>query len=118
MKFTESHEWIRAEQDVGTVGITDAAQRELGDIVYIRLPILGKEVKAGEEIAILESTKAATDIYSPVSGVVVEVNEKLLEVVSTVNQSAEEEGWLFKIKMTKPQELERLLTREQYFNIF
>jgi glycine cleavage system H protein len=118
MKFTESHEWITLEEGVGTVGITNTAQRELGGIVYVKLPPLGKEVKAGEEIAILESTKAATDIYSPVSGVVIAINEEVQSATSIINSSAEEKGWLFKIKVAKPQELERLLTREQYTNLF
>ncbi|KAG6559041.1 Glycine cleavage system H protein [Candidatus Rhabdochlamydia oedothoracis] len=114
MKFTESHEWIRMEDEVGTVGITHFAQKEMGEIVYVELPSIGKLVKAGQEIAVLESTKAAADIYSPVSGEVLEINEKLQELSQGVNQAAETDGWLFKVKITDKKELERLLSEEQY----
>lgn len=114
MKFTESHEWIRVENDIGTVGITDVAQRELGEIVYVELPSVGRRVIAGQEIAVLESTKAAADIYSPVSGEIVEINQKLMDFVQNINKSAECEGWLFKIKLSHPKELDELLTREEY----
>ncbi|MDR2539875.1 MAG: glycine cleavage system protein GcvH [Chlamydiales bacterium] len=114
MKFTESHEWIRVEGEVGTVGITHFAQAEIGEIVYVELPSIGKLVKAGQEIAVLESTKAAADIYSPVSGKVLEVNEKLQEFSQEMNQAAETDGWLFKIKITDKEELEKLLSEEQY----
>src|SRR5579863_2931628 len=97
MKFTDSHEWIKVENGIGTVGITDQAQRELGEVVYVELPAVGKQVKAGQEVAVLESTKAAADIYSPVSGEVIEINQKLLDFVHYINQSAEQGGWLFKI---------------------
>jgi glycine cleavage system H protein len=117
MKFTDSHEWIRVENGVGTVGITDAAQRELGEVVYVELPSVGKHVKAGQEVAVLESTKAAADIYSPVSGEIIEINQKLLDFVHHINRSAEQEGWLFKIKLSQPAELDTLLTREQYLEI-
>jgi glycine cleavage system H protein len=117
MKFTESHEWILVENDIGTVGITDAAQKELGEVVYVELPSVGKSVKAGQEVAVLESTKAAADIYSPVSGEIVEINQKLFDFVHEINRSAENEGWLFKIKLSAPKELDELLTRQQYQNI-
>jgi glycine cleavage system H protein len=116
MKFTESHEWILVENGIGTVGITDAAQRELGEVVYVELPFVGKHVKAGQEIAVLESTKAAADIYSPVSGEIVEINQRLVDFVQDINRSAENEGWLFKIKLTHPKELDELLTRQQYLD--
>ncbi len=117
MKFTESHEWIKVENGIGTVGITDVAQDELGEIVYVELPAVGKNVKAGQEIAVLESTKAAADIYSPVSGEIIEINQKLVDFVQDINRSAEQEGWLFKIKLTDPNELDNLLTRQQYLDI-
>lgn len=117
MKFTDSHEWIKCEGGVGTVGITDTAQRELGEVVYVELPSVGKCVKAGQEVAVLESTKAAADIYSPVSGEIVEINQKLFDFVHHINQSAEQEGWLFKIKLTHPKELDTLLNKEQYLEI-
>src|SRR5688500_16653619 len=106
MKFTESHEWIEVHSNVGVVGITDYAQKELDDIVYIELPKVGKHVKAGEEAAVLESTKAAADVYSPVSGTIIEVNQSLVTASELVNRSPEKEGWLFKIKLSDPQELD------------
>lgn len=117
MRFTESHEWIRVENGIGTVGITDYAQRELGEVVYVELPAVGKHIEAGEEIAVLESTKAAADIYAPVSGEVVEINQKLCDFIHHINTSAESEGWLFKVKLTSPAELESLLEKEQYLEM-
>lgn len=114
MKFTESHEWIRLEGEIGTVGITDYAQGELGQVVHIELPSVGKKIKAGEEIAVLESTKAAADVYAPVSGEVVEINQKLCDFVEHVNQSAEGSGWLFKIRVDNPLELNALLDADAY----
>lgn len=114
MKYTESHEWIKVKDDIGTVGITDHAQKELGDIVYVELPELEKKIFAGEEIAVLESTKAAADIYSPVSGTVVEVNSELKEKSELINSSPEEQGWIFKIKLNNPKELESLLDSTDY----
>lgn len=92
MKFTESHEWIRVEDEVGTVGITHFAQKEIGEIVYVELPFIGKLVEAGQEIAVLESTKAAADIYSPVSGEILAINKKLEEFSQGINQAAETDG--------------------------
>lgn len=117
MKFTESHEWINVEDGVGTVGITDHAQKELGEIVYVELPAVGKQVKAGEEVAVLESTKAAADIYSPVSGEVVEINQKLGDFIHQINASAEKEGWLFKVRLSNQQEIQTLLSLNQYLSL-
>lgn len=114
MKFTESHEWISVEEGIGLVGITKEAQKELGEVVHVELPFLGKEVKAGEEVAVLESTKAAADIYAPVSGKIIEVNRDLADVADSINQAPETEGWLFKIELSHPAELTRLLDRTQY----
>lgn len=114
MKFTETHEWINIENGIGTVGITDHAQKELGEVVYLELPAVGKKVKAGEEVAVLESTKAAADIYSPVSGEIVAINQRLHDFIHEINQDAQMQGWLFKIKITQPGELEKLLSHEQY----
>lgn len=109
LKYTESHEWIEVNDQVGTVGITDHAQRELGEIVYVELPKIGQEVNSGEEAAVLESTKAAADIYTPVSGTVVAVNEQLIDHAKLVNSSPEEAGWLFQLRLTNLSELEPLL---------
>lgn len=117
MKFTESHEWIRLENGIGTVGITDHAQKELGQVVYIELPAIGKQVKAGQEVAVLESTKAAADIYSPVSGEIVDINQKLGDFIHQINASAEKDGWLFKIKLSDRAEMENLLKREEYLEL-
>lgn len=117
MKFTESHEWIRVDNGIGTVGITDHAQKELGEVVYVELPAVGKTVKAGEEVAVLESTKAAADIYSPVSGEIVEINQKLVDFIHQINSSAESEGWLFRIRLTDHSETGTLLKREDYLNL-
>lgn len=114
MKYTDSHEWIRMEASRGTVGISVHAQKELGEIVYVDLPKVGEEVVAGAEIAVLESTKAAADIYTPVSGKVTKVNEKLKEDVSAINKSPESEGWLFEIEMHNPSELDALLDQAAY----
>lgn len=114
MKFTDSHEWIKLEQEIGTVGISTFAQKELGQVVYIEMPKIGKQVKAGEEIVILESTKAAADIYAPVSGQVVAINEELLGKIDLLNTSPEKEGWLFKIRLDNPDELKNLMSKEQY----
>ena len=114
MKFTESHEWVKVENDTGVVGITAHAQKELGEIVYVELPQVGKRIQAGEEAAILESTKAAADIYSPVSGEVIEINLALKQTVALINEQSETEGWLFKIKLADPSELDTLLDHEHY----
>lgn len=114
MRFTESHEWIRINQNVGTVGITLYAQKELGEVVYIELPHLNQQVKAGEELCVLESTKAAADIYSPVSGTIIAVNERLRQNSTLINQLPESDGWLFQIELSHPKELDRLLTTDQY----
>lgn len=115
MKFTESHEWIEvSNSSVGTVGVTEYAQKELGEIVYVELPRIGKTIKAGEEAAVLESTKAAADVYSPVSGTIVEVNNQLSSQSDLVNKSPEKEGWLFKVAIENPKELEHLMDIKAY----
>lgn len=114
MKFTASHEWILLDGKTGTVGITNKAQQELGDVVHVELPAVGKVVKAGDEIAVLESTKAAADIYSPVSGEIVEINTQLIDQCELINRDPEASGWLFKIRCSKPDELEKLLNQKDY----
>jgi glycine cleavage system H protein len=114
MKFTETHEWIDVQNGVAAVGVTNHAQKELGDIVYVELPKVGKQVKKGEEAAVLESTKAAADVYAPVSGLIVEVNSALVENPELVNLSPEKDGWLYKLKLSDPSEFETLLDTDSY----
>lgn len=114
MKYTESHEWIDLEENVGTVGVTNYAQKELGDIVYVELPEVGSEVNVGDEVAVLESTKAAADIYAPVTGTITEVNDALNDQPEEINISPMDEGWLFKIELQKPDELEQLMNEAEY----
>lgn len=115
MKFTDTHEWIEIESgDVARIGITHYAQKELGDIVYVELPLLNKQVHAHQEVAVLESTKAAADIYSPVSGIIKEVNEKLAQQPELINQSPEKEGWIYKVHLSNRSELDRLMDQTQY----
>lgn len=114
MKFTPTHEWVQVVDNVATVGVTDHAQKELGEIVFVELPKLGKNVKAGEEAAVLESTKAAADVYSPVSGEIVAINTALNNASELVNKSPEYQGWLFKVKLSNPQEVDQLLDQKGY----
>ena len=114
MKYTKTHEWIDLEGDIGTVGVTEYAQSQLGDIVYVELPKLDSQVNLGEESAVLESTKAAADVYSPVSGKIIQVNEELTKHPELVNVSAEQKGWLFKIKLTNLQELDEMMSESDY----
>lgn len=118
MKYTESHEWINVNQDIGTIGVSEHAQKELGDIVYVELPMVGKTIKAGQEGAVLESTKAAADVYSPVSGTIVEVNELLREKSELINHSPEKDGWIFKVQLSNPAELNQLMSSEEYLSKF
>ena len=114
-KFLSSHEWAKLEEDGKvTVGISDYAQDQLGDIVFGELPEIDSEVNQGDEAAVVESVKAASEVYSPVSGKVIDVNSSLEDSPETVNLSAFEEGWFFKIEATDISELENLLLPEQY----
>ncbi|KXN67786.1 hypothetical protein CONCODRAFT_19362 [Conidiobolus coronatus NRRL 28638] len=113
-KYAESHEWINVENGVGTVGITNHAQAQLGDVVYVEVPEVGAEIEAKSGVAVVESVKAASDIYSPVAGEVIEVNEALSSDPTLINTSAEAEGWLFKVKLSNEAELEGLLDAEAY----
>ncbi|KAL4399700.1 glycine cleavage system H-protein subunit [Malassezia pachydermatis] len=114
--YTAEHEWIRFDDETnkGVLGITDHAQNSLGDVVYLELPAPGLEVSKGDQIGSIESVKAASDIYSPVSGIISEANEKLNDEMTLVNKSPMEEGWLAKIELTQPGELEELLSEEAY----
>ena len=113
-KYTEEHEWIQVEKDVVTVGITDFAQDALGDIVFVELPEVGYQAVAGKTFGVVESVKAVSDIYSPVSGEVIEVNEELPDTPELVNSSPYEDAWMLKIKLSDPAELDGLLDVNAY----
>jgi glycine cleavage system H protein len=114
LKYAKSHEWVRESTGTATVGITDHAQHELTDVVFVELPAVGRRVKAGEACAVVESVKTASDIYSPVSGEVVEVNRGLVDNPALVNASPYDSGWFYRIRMSNPAELGNLLTPDQY----
>jgi glycine cleavage system H protein len=114
LKYAKSHEWIRVTGDSVTVGITDHAQHELTDVVFVELPDVGKIVKAGEACAVVESVKTASDIYSPVSGEILEVNKAVSENPALVNTEPYGNGWLYRIKLNNPGELSSMLSPEQY----
>jgi glycine cleavage system H protein len=114
LRFAKSHEWVRVAGDQATVGITDHAQHELTDVVFVELPAVGRKVKAGEACAVVESVKTASDIYAPVSGEVVEVNKAVSENPSLVNTAPYADGWFFKLKLANPGEVSTLLTPEAY----
>ncbi len=114
LKYTKDHEWAKVEQDYIIVGITDYAQGELGDIVYVELPEVGTEVTIEESFGSIEAVKAVSDLISPVSGEVVEINENLDEAPETVNSDPYGEGWMIKIKISDSKEIDGLLTSEQY----
>ncbi|MCF8482331.1 MAG: glycine cleavage system protein GcvH [Rhodospirillum sp.] len=112
--FTEDHEWIAVEDGVGTVGITSFAQSQLGDVVFVEVPEVGITLDKGGEAAVVESVKAASEVYSPVSGDVVESNESLPDAPGTVNEDPQGEGWFFKVKLTDPSELDDLMDLVAY----
>ncbi len=114
LRYTKEHEWVGLEGDVATVGITDHAQQELGDIVYVELPKVGTKVEKTKTLGSVESVKAVSDIYSPVSGEVVEVNEALAETPEKINQDPHGEAWLVKIRVTAPSEVGDLLNAAAY----
>ena len=114
MKFTATHEWLLPEGHDMTIGITDHAQQLLGDLVFIDLPEIGRDVKAGDELGVVESVKAASDFYAPISGTLVAINEAVQQNAALVNQSPEQTGWLVKIKASNPNEIAELLSAEQY----
>lgn len=114
LRYTKEHEWVRVEGDVGIIGITSHAQNELGDIVYVDLPKAGAVIQQGKTIGSVESVKAVSDIYTPVSGEVVEVNGLLTESPETLNKDPYGTGWLVKIKLSEPGEAAKLLTAAEY----
>lgn len=113
-RYTEDHEYIRVEGSTGIVGITDFAQDQLGDIVFVELPVIGKALKKGDEAAVVESVKAASEIYSPVSGTVTAVNGNLSGEPGLINASAATDGWIYKISIDNPSELDALMDDEAY----
>ena len=116
--FTSSHEWVRDEgDDTVTIGITDHAQELLGDLVFIELPEVGDSFETGGEAGVVESVKAASDIYSPVSGEVIEINEDLVDSPELVNEQAYDNGWIYKIKLANPSEMDGLLNAEAYTEV-
>jgi glycine cleavage system H protein len=114
LRYTKQHEWVRAEGDIGTVGITDHAQKELGDIVYVDLPKVGAHVDQGKSLGSVESVKAVSDIYSPISGEVIEVNESLAQSPEKLNAEPHGAAWLVKIRMSAPDEAKKLLSAADY----
>ncbi len=114
LRFSEEHEWVMVDGDVATVGISDFAQQQLGDVVFVELPDVGRSVERGGEIAVVESVKAASEIYAPVSGEVVEINGALEDQPGLVNESAETDGWFFKIRMTDASEIDELMDAAAY----
>ncbi len=114
LKYAKSHEWVRVAGDTATVGITDHAQHELTDVVFVELPELHKKLKAGDACAVVESVKTASDIYSPVSGEVIEVNKAVADSPALVNTDPYTNGWFYKIKLSNPSEVNSLLVPEQY----
>ena len=114
LKYAKSHEWVRVSGDTATVGISDHAQHELTDVVFVELPDIGRKVKAGEACAVVESVKTASDIYSPASGEIIEVNKAAANDPSLVNREPFAGGWFYKIKLSNPAELAALLTPDQY----
>ena len=113
-KYTKDHEWVRVDGNTATVGITDYAQEQLGDVVYVELPDVGKSVGAGDEAAVVESVKAASEVYAPVSGEVVEVNEALADAPNGVNDDATGAGWFVKLRLSDASELEKLMSEDEY----
>lgn len=114
LKYAKSHEWVRASGDTATVGITDHAQTELTDIVFVELPVVGRQVKAGEACAVVESVKTASDIYSPVSGEIIEINKSVADNPALVNNKPDTDGWFYKIKLSNAAELNSLLSSDDY----
>jgi glycine cleavage system H protein len=114
LKYTKEHEWIKVEGNIGTVGITDFAQDQLGDVVFVELPAIGRELKAHEQFGVVESVKTVSDLYIPVSGKVIEVNTALDGSPELVNSGTYTDGWMVKIELTNPSELESLLTADAY----
>ena len=114
LRYTKEHEWVAVEGGTATIGITDFAQQELGDIVFVELPEVGKQVEAGDTLGTIESVKAVSEVYAPVGGTVVEVNASLGDKPEQVNQSPHDGGWICRIRLSSPQDVDRLLDASAY----
>ncbi|MBL41896.1 MAG: glycine cleavage system protein H [Rhodospirillaceae bacterium] len=114
IKFTKEHEWVKLDNEHVYVGITDFAQKQLGDVVFIQLPDIGLDFKIGEEVAVIESVKAASEIYAPVSGRIIEVNEILNDSPDIINSDAEENGWIWKMAISDFSQLDNLMDKSEY----
>lgn len=114
LRYSEEHEWVMVEGDVATIGISDFAQQQLGDVVFVELPEIGRNVERGAEIAVVESVKAASEIYAPLTGEVVEVNDALADEPAMVNQSPESDGWFFKMRLSDAAEVAELMDAAAY----
>ena len=114
LKYTEEHEWILVEDDVVTIGITDFAQDQLGDVVFVELPEAGEQLQIGKPFGVVESVKAVSDVYSPVTGEIVDVNDDLADTPEMINQAPYEDGWMLKIKMSNAAELDDLMDMDSY----
>jgi glycine cleavage system H protein len=112
--YTQEHEWVRVDGDTATVGITDFAQSQLGDVVFVEVPESGRQVSKGGEAAVVESVKAASDVYAPVSGEVIEGNQALVDDPALVNSDAEGEGWFFRLRLSDTNEINELMNADQY----
>ncbi len=114
LRFTKTHEWLALQGAEGTVGITQHAQEEISDVVFVELPKIGRQVRAGQEVAVVESVKAAFSIYAPVAGTVVKVNEQLSQSPALLNTSPYDDGWIFVLQLSQPQDAAALMTHAQY----
>jgi glycine cleavage system H protein len=114
LKYTEEHEWVSIEGDIATIGISDFAQNQLGDIVFVELPEVGEELEAGKPFGVVESVKAVSDLFAPLSGEVIDVNEELNDTPELINTSAYEDGWVVKLRLSNPEELDELMDADAY----
>ena len=113
-KYSKDHEWIEIDNDIATIGITNHAQESLGDIVFVELPTIGKQVSSNDEVCVIESVEAASDIYTPIDGEIIEVNEKLNDNGALVNEDPENTAWIFKLKIKEPSQFNDLMTLSEY----
>ncbi|MEE8271464.1 MAG: glycine cleavage system protein GcvH [Alphaproteobacteria bacterium] len=114
IKYTKDHEWVRVDGDVGTIGVTDYAQEQMGDVVFVELPEVGRRVETGDDAAVVESVKAASEIYAPVAGEVIEANQAVVDDPSLVNSDATGQGWFMKLRIADPGELDGLMDEAAY----